>query len=106
MDCVRLILFTRSGCCLCEGLEEKLKRICLKEVHPALELLVKDIDSSQSTDVERRLYSMEVPILLLELKTHEFTFQLPRISPRIKQEGLSNWLYKQIWEKIETNEKC
>ncbi len=103
MNCVRLILITRSGCCLCEGLEEKLRSICLKEVHPELELSIKDIDSSQSTDVERKLYSMEVPILLLEVNAPAVTFQLPRVSPRLKREALSHWLDKQIRERIERN---
>ncbi len=98
---IQLILFTRVGCCLCEGVEAKLNAIPLNEINPSLELCVKDIDSSQVTNLERARYSLEVPVLILSLKGKGQAFELPRVPLRLKHQAFLNWLHKQIQERIE-----
>jgi hypothetical protein len=75
-----LVLITRQGCCLCEGLEQKLRQLeqplqCLDvDHHPAL--------------LER--YGLEVPVLLWREGGSER--ELPRVSPRLAGPQLAAWL--------------
>ncbi len=101
----KLILFTRVGCCLCEGLEERLRNIPLDTMHPPVRLCVKDIDSKDVSFTENARYSLEVPVLLLELEHPLRIFQLPRVSPRLSEEGLLKWLEKTMQEIIEEGNK-
>ena len=101
MRVVQLTLYSRVGCCLCKGLEDKLRTITWKEIHPQLNFDVKNIDSCEVTDNERARYSMEVPVLTLHSTEGSLVVELPRVSPRLQQEGLVTWLYKQIQENIE-----
>ena len=96
----KLILFTRVGCCLCEGLEERLWRLSLDQLEIPLKLCVRDIDSKDATKSEAARYSLEVPVLLLELSSPLRRFQLPRVSPRLEEEALLSWLQKIISEQI------
>ncbi len=95
----KLVLFSRVGCCLCEGLEERLKAIALHHIKPKLELSVKDIDGEDVSSDERSRYSLEVPVLFLELQKPLRRFELPRVSPRLSDEGLFKWIQKHIQEK-------
>ena len=61
-----LVLITRQGCCLCEGLEEKLRAL-------ALPLELRDVDRDPLLQAR---YGQEVPVLLLSGR------ELPRVSPR------------------------
>ena len=101
MNSAQLILYTRVGCCLCEGVEEKLNAIALDEINPSLELYVKDIDGRDVTSLERARYSFEVPVLTLVLKEKGQTFELPRVPLRLKPQAFLNWLHKHIQERIE-----
>ncbi len=92
----KLILFSREGCCLCEGLEERLKNLSLDYLNPPLTLLIRDIDGKDVSTLERDLYSLQVPVLLLELENPFRKLELPRVSPRLSEEGLFNWLQKNI----------
>ena len=91
-----LILYTRVGCCLCEGLEQRLKAISLKEINPSLNLRVIDIDSDEATERERVNYDLIVPVMLVVLEQKNRFFELPRVSPRIKEKELLFWLQKRI----------
>ena len=96
----KLILLTRSGCCLCEGLEERLLKLSLDQLEIPLKLCVRDIDSKDVTKAETARYSLEVPILLLELSPPLRRFELPRVSPRLDEEALFSWLQKIISKTI------
>jgi hypothetical protein len=74
-----LVLFTRQGCCLCEGLEEKLR---------ALDLTVERRDVDTDPALQAR-YGLEVPVLLAGGR------ELPRVSPRLGAEALRRWLQEQ-----------
>ncbi len=96
----KLILFTRAGCCLCEGLEERLSKLSLDQLETPLKLCVRDIDSKDVTNAEMASYSLQVPVLLLELSSPLRKFELPRVSPRLSEEALLLWLQKIIAGKI------
>ena len=99
-DC-ELILYTRSGCCLCEGLEKKLKSVPLKELSVRFKLIIKDIDGTSVTSLEKKKYSMEVPVLAFKLVgDQQLIIKLPRVSPRLTNEDLFRWLEKMVYEKI------
>ena len=87
-DSRRLLLYSRAGCCLCEGLEQRLRDLNLEQgIHP-LELVVVDIDAPDCSALLRARYDLEVPVLVLE------ETELPRVSPRLSGDGLRNWLQK------------
>ena len=74
-----LVLFTRQGCCLCEGLEEKLR---------ALEIPLERRDVDADPALQAR-YVLEVPVLLAGGR------ELPRVSPRLSGPQLAAWLRTQ-----------
>ena len=84
----RLLLYSRAGCCLCEGLEQRLRDLNLEQgIHP-LKLVVVDIDAPDCSALLRARYDLEVPVLVLE------ETELPRVSPRLSGDGLRNWLQR------------
>ena len=91
-----LILFTRKGCCLCEGLEQRLSKLPFEKLSPPLELRVIDIDESDASELEKTLYNLKVPVLLFRSLDFKSCFELPRVSPRLDEENLLRWLQKMI----------
>ncbi|MFM7360331.1 MAG: glutaredoxin family protein [Cyanobium sp.] len=80
-----LVLYTRAGCCLCEGLEERLRAL---EPPPALTL----VDVDQDPALQAR-YGLEVPVLALPAAPGEGEPRpLPRVSPRLAGARLHDWL--------------
>ena len=67
MKALKLILYTRKGCCLCEGLEQRLRKLHFKDLQPPMELSVIDIDDKEVTLSVRHRYDLKVPSLVLEL---------------------------------------
>mgnify|MGYP003956502097 CR=1 FL=1 len=89
-----LFLYSRNGCCLCKGLEERLRSLDITQIRPCLILKVIDIDDGQTPDDVRERYQFEVPVLAMELSGRNQVVALPRVSPRLNGEGLFNWLQK------------
>ena len=83
-----LTLYSRKGCCLCEGLEQRLQSLDLMAVQPPLILEVVDIDAPEVDPGLRARYDLEVPVLALN------STPLPRVSPRLVGEGLFSWLQR------------
>ena len=83
-----LTLYSRKGCCLCEGLEQRLQSLDLMAVQPPLTLEVVDIDAPGIEPGIRARYDLEVPVLALN------STPLPRVSPRLAGEGLFSWLQR------------
>ena len=81
-----LLLITRAGCCLCEGLEEKLRAL-----GPQLPLERRDVDGDPALTAR---YGLEVPVLLLR-GADGVERELPRVSPRLGTEALGRWLQQQ-----------
>ncbi|WP_216905626.1 glutaredoxin family protein [Synechococcus sp. CCY 0621] len=82
-----LLLFTRQGCCLCEGLEEKLRAL-----DPPQPLQPIDVDTDQALQGR---YGLAVPVLAVAASTDAPFRELPRVSPRLAGAQLQAWLIKQ-----------
>ena len=89
-----LILYSREGCCLCEGLEQRLRSLDLHHLKPPVQLHVIDIDSADTPNDLRSRYHLQVPVLVLKSEGLRKMVELPRVSPRLNDEGLSLWLQK------------
>lgn len=84
---MRLILYSKPGCHLCEGLQEKLQQI--QGLH--FELEVRDITTREDWFLA---YQYEIPVLVLQGESEQV---LPRLSPRSSvqqvQQMLSRYLH-------------
>ena len=91
-----LILYSRKECCLCQTLEKKLSNICLNNLKPSLILSIVDIDSEKvSLDIQIK-YTNEVPVMILDSTKLSKKIELPRVSPRLKEEMLFSWIQKYL----------
>mgnify|MGYP000164748825 FL=1 len=79
-----LVLVTRQGCCLCEGLAQKLQALALPQ---GIELI--DVDGDPALQAR---FGLEVPVLVLRSPQGEQV--LPRVPPRLTGESLRVWLQK------------
>jgi predicted PilT family ATPase len=84
---MQLILYSKPGCHLCEGLQEKLEQIQGLN----LELEVRDITSREDWF---QVYQYEVPVLCRDIAGKEEL--LPRPSPRMTVEQLERMLQKYL----------
>ena len=84
----QLLLFSRQGCCLCQGLEEKLRALL-----PQPQLLVHNVDADPALLAR---YDLEVPVLAIQQPGGGWR-ELPRLPPRLAGEGLRLWLQRQGW---------
>lgn len=77
---MKLVLYSKPGCHLCEGLEEKLRAID----PPGFDLEIRDITTR---DDWFAAYQYEIPVLcrLVETPTGVEEVPLPRLSPRAPQ---------------------
>ncbi len=69
----QLILYSKPGCHLCEGLLEKLQKI----TDPELTIEIRDINTNENWF---NLYQYEIPVLCQQIEGTEQP--LPRLSPR------------------------
>lgn len=86
---IKLILYSKPGCHLCEGLQEKLEQISGLD----LELEVRDINDCEDW---LRAYQYEVPVLYRDRDGREEL--LPRPSPRTTVKQLEKILKKYFGE--------
>ncbi len=93
---MKIFIFVRQGCCLCDSLKNKLAKINLKEILPNLELIEIDIDRVDLYQDKYKKYDYEVPIIAIEGINSKEIIELPRISPRLKDAQLKNWFQKTI----------
>lgn len=84
---MRLILYSKPGCHLCEGLQEKLEQIRVL----SFELEVRDITSREDWF---QAYQYEVPVLCRDVAGREQ--HLPRPSPRAGVQQLEQMLQKYL----------
>ena len=90
---VSLILYSKPGCHLCEGLQEKLEHI----QSPTIELEIRDITDR---DDWFQAYQYEIPVLL-KREVNPSTGQIaetpiPRPAPRLSVEQLQRFLQKYL----------
>jgi hypothetical protein len=79
-----LLLFTRQGCCLCEGLLERLQAL-----DPAPSLQLVDIDGDPALQAR---YGERVPLLALPAVGAQGLRELPWVPPRLAGSRLQEWL--------------
>ncbi|MBE9128160.1 glutaredoxin family protein [Coleofasciculus sp. LEGE 07081] len=84
---MQLILYSKPGCHLCEGLQEKLEQI----QNLNLELEVRDITSREDWF---QAYQYEVPVLCRKIGDKEES--IPRPSPRTTVQKLEQMLQKYL----------
>ncbi len=86
-----LILYSKSGCHLCEGLQEKLEQIQSEpESGLAFQLEIRDIAQQEQW---LQAYQYEVPVLhRLEDSTDSGEIPIPRPSPRLSVDQLEKFL--------------
>lgn len=83
----KLILYSKPGCHLCEGLQEKLEEL-------PLQLEVRDITQNEAWFQK---YQYEVPVLCLPLEAQQTDEQpLPRLSPRTSVAQMARMLQTHI----------
>lgn len=87
---VHLILYSKAGCHLCEGLLEKLQQIELIKTQK-WDLEVRDITTNSAWF---DAYQYEVPVLCQKLATGEKI--LPRSSPRASVGQIENLIGKNL----------
>ena len=93
---MKIFIFVRKGCCLCEALKNKLTKINFKEIKPKLELNEIDIDRFDLYQDKYKKFDHEVPVVAIKESTSQKFIELPRISPRLKDDQLKKWLEKNI----------
>lgn len=84
---MQLILYSKPGCHLCEGLQEKLAQVSNIE----FELEIRDINTREDWF---NAYQYEVPVLCQKLSNQEKP--LPRLSPRGTVAKLEQILQKNL----------
>ncbi len=89
---MQLILYSKPGCHLCEGLQEKLEQVVEKGNFGSLHIEVRDITTREDWFCA---YQYEVPVLFRVLPQHQdVEEQLPRPSPRATVQQLEQILRK------------
>ncbi|WP_071515230.1 glutaredoxin family protein [Geitlerinema sp. PCC 9228] len=81
---MKLILYSKPGCHLCEGLQEKLEQV----ENPQISLEIRDITTR---DDWFAAYQYAIPVLVQETSPGE-QVRLPRPSPGISVERLARML--------------
>lgn len=84
---MNLILYSKPGCHLCEGLQEKLSKV----QNISFELEIRDITTREDWFMT---YQYEIPVLCQQLPDREKT--LPRLSPRTSVTKLEQMLQKNL----------
>ncbi len=84
---INLILYSKPGCHLCEGLEEKLAQV----TNIDFKLEIRDITTREDWF---NIYQYEVPVLCQQLPQKEQN--LPRLSPRASVKQLEKMLEKNL----------
>ncbi|MDJ0799502.1 MAG: glutaredoxin family protein [Calothrix sp. MO_167.B12] len=91
---MQLILYSKPGCHLCEGLQEKLETIIQMGNIPSLHLEIRDITTRNDWF---QAYEYEVPVLFWAGDDNQDKLQpIPRPSPRITVQKLEQILQKYL----------
>ena len=81
---------------MCQTLEKKLSNISLEKLKPSVVLSIVDIDNKKvSLDIKMK-YTNEVPVIVLDSKRLSKKIELPRVSPRLREEMLLSWIQKNL----------
>ena len=81
---------------MCETLEKKLSNLSLTNLNPPIVLSIVDIDNKEvSKDIQSK-YTNDVPVIVLDSNILLRKIELPRVSPRLKEELLLSWIQKKL----------
>ena len=100
---MKLLIFFRQGCCLCDSLKDQLLKLNFDEIKPPLKLVEIDIDRFDLYQNKYKKFDYEVPVIALRALNSDEIIQLPRVSPRLKDLQLKNWLQKNINKSLTKN---
>ena len=101
---MKIFIFVRQGCCLCDSLKNKLAKINFNELFPNLvEFKEIDIDRADLYQDKYKKYDYDVPVIAIEEDKSKKIIELPRISPRLEDDQLKNWLIKNINNVLKIN---
>ncbi len=96
---MRLILYSKPGCHLCESLQEKLQQIIKKQKFASLQLEIRDITTRQDWF---NTYQLTVPVMFAakcspdtQLDSEKMQL-IPRPSPRVTVQQLEKILQKYL----------
>jgi len=93
---MKLIIFIRKGCCICDSLKNNLRKINIKNIQPDLNLQEIDIDRFDLYNDQFKKYDHTVPVIAIQKIASNEIIELPRVSPRLKDSQLELWLRKNI----------
>ena len=72
---MKIFIFVRKGCCLCETLKNKITKINLEEIKPKLEINEIDIDRFDLYQDKYKKFDNEVPVVAIkESKSQQITY--------------------------------
>jgi hypothetical protein len=86
---MKLVLYSKPGCHLCEGLEAKLQAVRSAPFNLQFDLEIRDITSRSEWFAA---YEYEIPVLSVD------GVELPRVSPRSGLSQLAQMLQKHLGE--------
>ncbi|CAN8246898.1 unnamed protein product [Cochlearia groenlandica] len=81
----RLVLYSKPGCCLCDGLKEKLNSAFSLSGSDSLHDVVLQVRDITTNPEWERAYQYEIPVLAKENSVGKEEI-LPRLSPRLSVE--------------------
>ncbi|NJL60868.1 MAG: glutaredoxin family protein [Methylacidiphilales bacterium] len=90
---MQIILYSKPGCHLCEGLQEKLEQVAKTQDFASLQLEIRDITTR---DDWFQAYQYEIPVLFVADTTENQATMIPRPSPRASWQQLAQILQKYI----------
>ena len=73
-----------------------MSNISLANLKPPMALSIIDIDSEEVSIEIQRKYTNDVPVLVLESNILLKKIELPRVSPRLKEDLLFSWIQKNL----------
>mmetsp|Transcript_28377 Transcript_28377/g.39200 ORF Transcript_28377/g.39200 Transcript_28377/m.39200 type:complete len:198 (-) Transcript_28377:178-771(-) len=100
----KLILYSKDGCCLCDGLKEKFDALfeAAKFSHNSVSGAVLEVRDITSSEELFQKYKFEIPVLARAELDDSDEITIPRPSPRANASQLDKHLHK-FYEKIAGN---
>ncbi|KFK32146.1 hypothetical protein AALP_AA6G204200 [Arabis alpina] len=81
----KLVLYSKPGCCLCDGLKEKLEAAFSLSTPDSLHDVVLQVRDITTNPEWEKAYQYEIPVLAKQ-NSHGNEEILPRLSPRLSVE--------------------
>jgi len=97
----KLVIYSKPGCCLCDGLKEKVSAVLQKaQFQPSLltgaDIEVRDITTRPEWE---QAYAMEIPVLAHASLDNSNEKQIPRPAPRLSADRLEKHIISALTSK-------